>query len=119
MSFDSVVVVDMSFDSVVVVAMSFDSVVVVDMSFDSVVVVDMSFDKCGCGGYVLTRVTNEQVVSVYCLLNVDGCLHRDWGAGHGRSRLEKGAWEGWVRRQTQFGVVVVESIHHLLLYLNG
>ena len=92
MSFDSVVVVDMSFDSVVVVAMSFDSVVVVDMSFDSVVVVDMSFDKCGCGGYVLTRVTNEQVVSVYCLLNVDGCLHRDWGAGHGRSRLEKGAW---------------------------
>ena len=37
---------------------------------------------CGCGGYDLTQVTNEQVVSVYGLLNVDGCIV-GWGGGWG------------------------------------
>ena len=43
---------------------------------------------------------------------------REWRTGgeeeHERSRQEKEAWGGWVRRQTQFGVVV-ESINHLLI----
>ena len=41
-----------------------------------------------------------------------------WGGGeeHERSRQEKEARGGWLRRQTQFGVVAVaESIDHLLI----
>ena len=72
---------------------------------------------CGCGGYDLTQVKNEQVVSVYGLLNVDGCI-LGWVGGGARDP-EMGAQGGWVRRQTQFGVVGSQSIDHLLLYLSG
>ena len=49
------------------------------------------------------------------------------GVGEGggesmRCRQEKGVWGVWVRRQTQFGVVVVVeriSIIYKLLYLSG
>ena len=43
-------------------------------------------------------------------LNVDGCIWkgrggREWGE-HNRSRQEKEAWVGWVKRQIQIDVIV-------------
>ena len=38
-----------------------------------------------------------------------------WAGKHERSKQEKGAQRGWVRRQTHFGVVVVEGVNHLLI----
>ena len=47
-------------------------------SFTTVVMVD-----------ILTQVTNEQVLSVYGLLNVDGCvLGSGWWGGHEIERRE-------------------------------
>ena len=46
-------------------------------------------------------------------LNEDGCIwigrggkEGGWGGEHERSRQEKKAWVGWVKRQIQTGVVV-------------
>ena len=52
-----------------------------------------------CPGFPVE--SEERCVSVW-LLNVDGCE---------RSRQKKEARGGWVRRQAQFGVVVVEIIY--------
>ena len=57
-------------------------------------------------------------VSVYGFLNGDGCKWigrgRERGGGGERNKQEKGALDGWVRRQTQFAVAF-ESIDHLLI----
>ena len=59
------------------------------------------------------------------LLNVDGCT---WKGREGRKREGESMRDsgkkkrhgvgGWLRRQTQFGVVVVQSIAHLLIVVS-
>ena len=49
---------------------------------------------------------------MYGLLSVDGCKGRGRERGWGIQTREGGTV--WVRRQTKFGVVVAQSIDHLL-----
>ena len=60
-------------------------------------------------------VKSEEMCVCAWHLNVDGCIwigrRGKWGGGgeggeHERSRQEKGARVGWVKRQIQIGVVV-------------
>ena len=58
---------------------------------------------------------------MYGLLSVEGWIWRGqegvWGGGGGGSMRDpdkRRGHSGWVRRQTQFGVVVFENINQLL-----